>query len=481
MTSVKSSRAMFEVSWQQIDRELREIAKLRGRIDAREAVLLCSASRHQIWRNVGKASFLEYLEEVLGYTPKSARERVRVALALEALPGLADALATGEQSYSATRELTRVATAETEAAWRDAARGKNVRQIEELVAVHAPGDRPGDPPRPDMKPRVVRFEISSATFARLRQVQQLLADEHGGQLDDDALVETLCAAVLDGGSGEADQGRARFQILTTVCEVCSQGWQLGAGREIAITPTDVAIAECDAQRAGSDREPGRAKQDITPKVRRYVWRRDKGKCQVPECRASRHRNVHHIVPRHLGGGHEAENLTVLCAGHHRSLHDGALTITGRAPDITVRWNTTTPHVGRADVSAPFTSLVEPTVSSHVGHATPRHAAPCKPSSRDTVAPQPAAALGTDHGAAPSMIAAPAIVTSSVPIAATSHVGRPSKYERVVMKTEAIQGLTQLGFHKATARGLVEAVLETSPPELTLEQLLREALQRSRSM
>ena len=44
----------------------------------------------------------------------TAREHVRVARALGALPRLADALARGELSYSKVRALTRVATPETE-------------------------------------------------------------------------------------------------------------------------------------------------------------------------------------------------------------------------------------------------------------------------------------------------------------------------------------------------------------------------------
>ncbi|MEO6774578.1 MAG: DUF222 domain-containing protein, partial [Kofleriaceae bacterium] len=123
-------------SWQEIDRELRTIAKRRCAIDAEEAVLLCVVVRREIWRELGKASLLEYLEGVLGFGPKAAKERVRVALALAELPVLAEALASGEQSYSAIRELTRVVTAQTQVAWCDATRGKNVRQIEDLVACH---------------------------------------------------------------------------------------------------------------------------------------------------------------------------------------------------------------------------------------------------------------------------------------------------------------------------------------------------------
>src|SRR6185437_3449712 len=99
-------------SWQDIDRELRAIAKRQRALDAEEAMLLCTVVRREIWRELGRASLLEYLEEALGYAPKAAKERVRIALALDEMPLLADALASGEQSYSAIRELTRVATAQ---------------------------------------------------------------------------------------------------------------------------------------------------------------------------------------------------------------------------------------------------------------------------------------------------------------------------------------------------------------------------------
>ena len=70
---------------------------------------------------------------------------MRVAEALETLPALEQALRDGAVSWSAARELTRVATADSEQAWLEVAGGRNVRQIEEMVAGHAPGDLPHDP------------------------------------------------------------------------------------------------------------------------------------------------------------------------------------------------------------------------------------------------------------------------------------------------------------------------------------------------
>jgi hypothetical protein len=320
-------------TWRDIDRELRALAKRRGRLDAEEARLLCSVARIEVWRELGKASLLEYLEEVLGYGPRAASERVRVAIALDELPDLAEALASGELSYSAIREITRVAVPATQREWRDDARGKNLRQIEQMVSERKKGDKPTDPPSPELRPRVVRFEVRPATFALLRQVQQVLADERGAMLDDDALVAAMCDAVLAGG-GE-DNTRAKFQVLTVTCPSCKHAAQEGAGVRVAVGPADRDRAECDAQRVGTD--GARTTQDVTPKKRQAIFRRDGGKCCVPGCRASRYLEIHHVVPQAAGGSHELDNLTLLCEGHHHALHDGKLTIIGKAPELVVQW------------------------------------------------------------------------------------------------------------------------------------------------
>jgi hypothetical protein len=183
-----------EREWQRIDRALRVLAKRRSALDADEMQLLACATRIEIWRQLGMVSLHEYLEHVLGYSPRQATERVRVATALEGLPELADALASGELHFSAVRELTRVATRETEQAWIDATRGQNLRQIEQAVAGRKRGDRPSDPADPELVAQTIRFDVRPATLALLRQAQQALEAERGERLDDDALIAALCNA-----------------------------------------------------------------------------------------------------------------------------------------------------------------------------------------------------------------------------------------------------------------------------------------------
>jgi hypothetical protein len=317
------------LAWRAVDQALRDIARRRAKLDAEEARWLREAERLQIWRPLGMVSVLDYLERVLGHTPHVANERLRVARALGDLPVLTEAFARGEVPYSAIRELTRVATPATETRWRDAAAGKNVRQIEELVAGHRRGDDPEDPSDPEARTHAVRFELGAEVFARLRQALTALTGERGGHVDDDQLVTALCDALLDRASAATEPtGRAKFQIAVTVCERCDRGWQEGAGTRVPIDVAALERARCDAQHLGSiDREaPERASQDIPPSVVRFVWHRDGGRCQTPGCRSTVGLEIHHLIRRADGGSHDPSNLRLQCSACHLALHRGTLAI-----------------------------------------------------------------------------------------------------------------------------------------------------------
>ena len=198
---VSSRGATTGVDWRAVHGHLHRNARRRAALDANEAYWLREAERLQIWKPLGMVSLLDYMERVLGYAPRTAQDRLRVARALAHLPVLTESL--GERdgvTFSAVRELVRVATPDTETHWLEAATGKNQREIEELVAGNTPGDHPDDPTDPEIRTHVVRHELSPATFALLRQTKVALDEEHGRYLDEDQFIAALCAAVLDGSS-----------------------------------------------------------------------------------------------------------------------------------------------------------------------------------------------------------------------------------------------------------------------------------------
>lgn len=321
--------------WREVHNRLHTNARQRAALDANEAFLLREAERLQIWKPLGMVSILDYMERVLGYAPRTAQDRLRVARALARLPVLTESLGEVDGlTFSAVRELVRVATPETEHLWLEAAIGRNQRELEELVAGHTPGDHPDDPADPDIRTHLVSYKLSPATFALLRQATLALAEEHGRHLDDDQLVAALCTSALEAGAQGPHTGRAKFQIATTICERCDQGWQEAAGVQVAIDAAAVARARCDAQHIGSlDADcPVRAHQDIPPATIRFIRRRDRGRCQTPGCRSARGLEIHHIVARSKGGTHEPSNLTLRCSACHTAHHAGMLMIRGTAPD-----------------------------------------------------------------------------------------------------------------------------------------------------
>ena len=327
--------------WMALHQQLLSLARRRAALDSEELGAIREAIRVQLWRRFGMTSLREYLEHFMGHGPQVAAERIRVTEALEALPAIEDALATGELTYSAVRELTRIATPKTEQAWLDACEGKNLRQIEELVAEREHGDAPTDDPKPDVRPQRVSMTLRPAARAALRRARQAIEAARGERIDDSDLIEELCRGYAAGDSHDAP----RAQIAITKCETCSQAWQHAAGRKIAITEAEYETAACDARFIGSLDAPQRARSAVPPATDRAVRQRDGYRCTVPGCRSARLLHAHHILWQSRGGGHEMENLTLLCAGHHGAVHRGEIVIAGKAPAIVVTRRFEVPHVG----------------------------------------------------------------------------------------------------------------------------------------
>jgi hypothetical protein len=325
------------IEWVEVDRRLREYARHRASLDAAEAFDLLRAEQLKLHILHGFATMYEYLERVLGYGPHAARERMRVARALVRLPQTTAALARGTLTYSAVRELTRVATAETEASWLAAAEGMAVNQIERLVTGHQPGDQPEDPTHPDLRPRVVRVELPPEVYALWRQARSVMAADRGAEISDADFVESLCRGAIAPGTGAEGPSH---QIAYQQCPDCRRATQNGAGRAIEIAPEVFERASCDAKVLGSldATTPERATTTVTPRLREQVFARDHHRCTVPGCRSARNLDIHHIVPQAQGGTHHLWNMTLLCSGHHAALHDGLLVMQGQAPyGIQVHW------------------------------------------------------------------------------------------------------------------------------------------------
>jgi len=93
------------------------ITELAGHLNAanhRLLLLIAEFDRRMGWAASGSQSCAHWLNWKCGIDLGAAREKVRVALAVEKLPQVSGAMARGQLSYSKVRAITRIATPETE-------------------------------------------------------------------------------------------------------------------------------------------------------------------------------------------------------------------------------------------------------------------------------------------------------------------------------------------------------------------------------
>jgi len=323
-------------AWREVHERVRRIRRDRAALDHAELSVLRDVEKHRVWTQLSYGTLLEYLEAELGYGARAAYDRLRVAYELAALPLLDAAFAKGERCFTAVRELTRVATPETEGKWLAWSAGKSLRDIERGVVGRAKGMLPEDPIDHEALVEDLRYSVTGATAALVRQARQVMCTERGSVPEDDEFLAALAHAFLD-GSGRED--KPAYQIAVTTCESCAKGWQTGAGVEFPISASAVERAKSDALVIGSidGLVPDRAKHVVPPAVRRMVHARDGHRCRVPGCTASAHLEIAHVDGIAASGkiDNRPGNLLTICDAHHVAQHDGRLRIGRVAGEVMI--------------------------------------------------------------------------------------------------------------------------------------------------
>ncbi len=113
-----------------------QITELAGHLNAanhRWLVLIAEFDRRQAWSDGLTRSCAHWLGWKCGLDLGAARQKVRVARALEALPKISAAMGRGELSYSKVRAVTRVATPATEDVLLNVALHGTAHHVEMLV------------------------------------------------------------------------------------------------------------------------------------------------------------------------------------------------------------------------------------------------------------------------------------------------------------------------------------------------------------
>src|SRR5438046_143602 len=340
------------------------IAELSAHLDAATARLLDLIREFDArdgWTN-GFSCCAAWLSWRVGLAPGAAREHVRVARALGTLPLLAQALARAELSYSKVRELTRVATPETEERLLAVGRAGTAEHVERIVrgwrrvdrkaeareaarqhagrALHVYPDEDGTVRiRGRLAPEVGALLMQALAAAReavypknvpagtcAPGVPQKTPTMEQQQADALAL---LAETALHHGIDPGEPGE-RYQVVVHVDaavladadqagqSVLEAGARVPAGtsQRLACDPSRVVMRH---DRAGRVTEVGARTRTIPPAIRRALHHRDRG-CRFPGCGVSFGQG-HHIRHWAHGGPTTLSNLAMLCRRHHRAVHE----------------------------------------------------------------------------------------------------------------------------------------------------------------
>ena len=333
--------------WGHINAATYQFLRLVAEYDAKEG-----------WGWHGCADCAQWLNWQCGIGKVAAREKVRVAKALGALPEISASFEKGEISYSKVRAMTRIATPENETVllnialhgtaahmerivrqYRRVERIEEARLAEELHRdryLHYRYDDDGsfmiEARLPPEVGALFRKSIEAAEEVLYQEDREndVSAETSAGARRADALA--LLAERFSANEAERAGSSDRFLVTVHIDQNALSDQGDSTRSELEQGP---ALAVATARRLGCDGpliglvedqnlEPlsvGRKTRAIPPALKRALASRDGG-CRFPSCNRARFTEGHHIKHWADGGETKLSNLITLCRYHHRLLHEG---------------------------------------------------------------------------------------------------------------------------------------------------------------
>ena len=322
-----------------------------------------------LFKKYGFSSTVHFAFIKLQLPPKKTRELIRTARTLEDLPLTDQAFSDGKLSWSAVREITRVATRETEKEWIEFAQNKNLRQIERAVSRARHGERPPKDPYSLSRTKFkVVADLPTEDYAVWQAAFERLSATCGSELDASTVLVILARSFLERSLNDREmETRKAFQVVYHRCSECHRAWIQSSEGPEGIPPSRVAEREREAEVIRLDEEEGGkalAGQDVprgtqeeggrslessapyskedfdkpnTALIRHQVLTRDGQTCATPGCQNRGELFAHHVQWRSNGGRTNLINEVSVCQRCHSLIHEGYLQVEGIAP-YGLLWN-----------------------------------------------------------------------------------------------------------------------------------------------
>ena len=349
------SRASSGLKFKPLEQLEDDIISLSQHINASEyqfLELIREFDIRQGWKSWLFNSSAEWLNFKCGMSLGTAREKVRVAMALFDLPACSAAFAQGSLSYSKARALSRIANRHNEKdllAFAEKATAAQVeRQCQQLRnaqrrlstrdANHAHNSRYLRRQILDDGTMTISMQLTQeagelvmqAVAAALATLAPTSESDEFFKRQADALVE-VARGFLAGGSEASSSSADHYQVMVHVDEAalkeqaspcgCSD-YPIESVRRLLCDSSMIPVVE-DHQ--GMPLNVGRKQRVVSPPMKRALRGRDRC-CRFPGCDHQQWLDAHHVKHWIDGGETSMANTLLLCGRHHRLLHEGGFSI-----------------------------------------------------------------------------------------------------------------------------------------------------------
>ncbi len=322
----------------------------------------------KLYLQLGSPSIEQYARLHFGIERSLAFEYLRVARSLRELTRCEADFRSGKLGWSALREITKVASSDSEEEWIAFALkypGARLRaEVRDAVRKHRSRPRKDGYSLPGLETRLV-FELRPEEQDLASKALERAAEEMGERLQGaevepkDAflfLARRFLQEKLDEdvttGIGERPEA-SLYTILYHRCPDCRRASLPTAEGPVEIDPGVVERVEADARKVAlgdvsidstevgpaaaeesleEDGQPAKVDRPNSPALVRKVHLRDGRACSNPGCGRTHGLHAHHIVARAQGGATALYNEVLICSTCHAILHAGLLSVEGDPQD-----------------------------------------------------------------------------------------------------------------------------------------------------
>jgi len=284
----------------------------------------------------------------------AAREKVRVARALQELPAIFGSFGSGQLAYSKVRALTRVVnrdneqellafalehtTAQVEQHCRELRCGTDA-SVQEAQRAHARRSL-SMYRNPDkgtititLEVPIEQGELIDKALDKARNVSDKssaeFAEEGWSARQADAFIEITNAYLSGQRTGEATASDSDNYIVTVHVDQLAlaegkgrSGLPIESVKRLCCDGNTITVVE---DKNGEPLNIGRKSRTVSTAIKRALRARDKH-CRFPGCHNNRFADAHHIHHWSAGGETSLDNLILLCNKHHRLVHEGGFRI-----------------------------------------------------------------------------------------------------------------------------------------------------------